>query len=155
MRHGALAHEHDRVEVEGDDLVPGALIDRDGRAASAGDGGVVDQDVEAAEPVDHLAYGPFALRAEGDVGDDGGTGAGDPFDPVDDLDRAGCSLGRDVDHPDLGALTGEQRGDRDSGPEQLPLSPGAGDDGDAAGEPVARVGATARDPSLRACDCSI
>nr|WP_276602852.1 hypothetical protein [Nannocystis pusilla] len=108
VRQGGLGQEEHREDVgaEGADelrlvdvleLVLGVLL-----------GGVVDEDVEAAEAIDDLADGVAAERAVADVAADRQTGAALFLDLGGGL--AGVAVLAQIDDGDVGALAGEQHG---------------------------------------------
>ncbi len=130
MRNGVVADEVDALEVDIDDLVPfgfGRRLDR----AVALDAGIVRDDVDPPPGVDYVG------DAAGDVGADRYVGDDRPRLESAGDEVAGNLLRRNlvaVDHGDLRAAFGQQRGDCRADPHRA-----AGDDRHLAGELLAAV----------------
>ena len=88
VRQGGLGHEEQAVLVDRDHPLPlRDILSEDG--SEQHQTGVVDEDVEASEPVDDRLHGAFGLDAVGDVGGHGEGGAAGGLDLGDeDLSRS-------------------------------------------------------------------
>ena len=105
----SLGGEEIALHVEGHDPVPRVLVDVEQRAEDRVGGGVVHQDVEAAEGLESRLEEPVDLRSAPEMGRNRQRPAAERPDLVGDRVEVLCLAGG---HDHVGARLGEAEGDR-------------------------------------------